>query len=64
MLSNHNFVDCILNVEKPTRPTKMVSVWKVKSINQKAFRTDLLKVLEVLDKQSLDDKLMAYDNIL
>ena len=24
-LSDHNFVDCILNVEKPTRPTKMAS---------------------------------------
>ena len=41
----------------------MVSFRKVKSINQK-FKTDLSKVLEILDKQALDDKLMAYDNIL
>ena len=61
MLSDHNFVDCILNVGKPTNPTKMVSFMKVKSINQKAFKTDLSKVLERLDKQALDDK---YDNIL
>ena len=64
MLSDYNFVDCILNVEKPTRPTKMVSFRKLKSINQKAFKVDLLKALEVLDKQTLDEKLMAYDNIL
>ena len=64
MLSDHNFVDCILDVEKPTRPTEMVSFRKVKSINQKAFKTNALKVLEVFDKQAVDDKLMAYDNIL
>ena len=64
MLSDHNFIDCILNVEKPTRPTKMVSFRKLKSINQKAFKMDLSKALEVLDKQALDEKLTAYDNIL
>ena len=50
MLSDHNFVDCILNVEKPTRPTKMVSFRKLKSINQKVFKMNLSKALEVLDK--------------
>ena len=38
MFSDHNFVDCILNVEKPTRPTKMVSFRKLKSINQKVLK--------------------------
>ena len=40
MLSDHDCVNCILNVEKPTRPTKMVSFRKLKSINQKAFKMD------------------------
>ena len=64
MPSDHNFVHCILNVEKPTRPTKMVSFRKLKSINQKACKMDLSNALEVLDKQALDEKLMAYNNIL
>ena len=63
MLSDHNLVDCILNVEKPTRPTIMVSFRKLQSINQKAFKTDLSRALEVPDKQALDKKLMAYENI-
>ena len=42
----------------------MVSFRKIKNINQKAFKTDLSKALEALDKQALNEKLMAYDNIL
>ena len=52
MLSDHNFIDCFLHIEKPKPQTKTVTYRKLKNINIKILGVDMVKALEAANNYS------------
>ena len=52
MLSDHNFIDCSLHIEKPKPQTKTVTYRKLKNIDIKTLGEDMGEALEAANNCS------------
>ena len=63
MLSDHNFIDCSLHIEKPKPPIKIVTYRKLKNIDIKTLGEDMGEALEVANNCSDLAALVDMDNV-